>query len=167
MPYQRRFSGSALSSTRRFSGSATWSHEIGLNDDGRTVYDITDDLIVAELQPLGRIMAANGIDYGEIVIEVSANGSHTPKSMYGGPDQLGWPEEYDEERLPESTYIYANKQKYPVPPEIAEQIFAKFEQEINDIDIEIDEPEPPERDYYESVVKDVAKLITEDPDIIA
>ena len=37
---------------------------------------------------------------------------------------------------------------------------------IYEEDVDVYEPEPPEHDFYESVVKDVAKLITEDPDII-
>ena len=176
----------------RFTGSGTWSHEIGLDgDEGRpgAVFDITNDTYPEALQPLGALMQARGIDYGEIVIEFGVSGHHQEKSMYGGPDRLGWPEEHSEEREVEETYIYAQNPewkdvspdeqaamgmrsprkmiKIPVPEPLASAIYAEYEDEINESEWEAPEPDYDDRDPYESIVTKVSNLITEDPDVMA
>jgi hypothetical protein len=170
----------------RIGGSGTWSHEISVDEGSNgQVFDITNETYPEVLQPLGALMMAKGIDYGEIVIEFGVSGYHQEKSMFGGPDRLGWPEEHSEEREIEEVYIYARNTawidgsneyapgsprkmvKIPVPEPLASAIYAEYEDEVNESKFETPEPDYDDRDPYESIVKKVSRLITEDPDIMA
>ena len=152
--------------TRRFSGNGQWIREIAISEDGRTIFDIETEIDEPVFQPLLPLMRAAKIDYCELVVEFSVKGYHTPSSMYGGPDRMGWAEEGDEERTIEGVYLWANQQKIKIPDAIANPILTKFDKEIEEKEYKADEYDPNDREPdFESVIKTVSELITEDIDV--
>ena len=88
-------------------------------------------------------------DNATLIINFKSSGSHTPMSMYGGPDRLGWPEEHDDERLLEDAYLnfeeydgknYIDK-KVSLTREVQEEVFELFIEEVYDT-----EPDWPDED---------------------
>lgn len=151
--------------TRRFSGNGQWTREIAISEDGRTIFDIETEIDEPVFQPLLPLLRSANADAGEIVVEFSVKGYHLPASMYGGSDRMGWAEESDEERELEAVYLYANQRKIKIPDAIANPILVKFNGEIEETEYKADEYDPNDREPdFESVIKTVSELITEDID---
>jgi len=168
---------------RRWSGQGTWTREIFIHADG--VLDVDTESAIPEFQPLLPYLKAANADAGEVVVEFSVRGWHTPASMYGGSDRMGWAEEGDEERTIDQIYLLVDIPKKPpekiqdnplddyedefgygsspqtrkkikIPDAIADPILTKFDSEIEETEYEADEPD------FESVIKTVSEIITED-----
>ena len=67
-----------------------------------TTWNITDTFSIEELcdDDLPEVLAGKGIT--ELEITYRSNGYWERASMYGGPDNLGWPEEGEDERTIEN-----------------------------------------------------------------
>jgi len=75
----------------------------------------------------------------EISINFISNGEHTPMSMHGGPDGLGWPEEGAEERLFQSADVLIDgKLASTLPPEIGQRLFDLFHDQVEAAELEYD-----------------------------
>jgi len=67
---------------------------------------------------------------GELVIEWVSSGYYSPKSMYGGPDNLGHPAEGDDERTLKRAYYLADKVEHPIPLTSQKLLFTKYLSEV-------------------------------------
>ena len=70
--------------------------ELYREKDGRVVDAHTGEALPGGLQPF--VHHPDGFSAYELVINFSSVGYHLDASMYGGPDQLGWPSEHEDER---------------------------------------------------------------------
>ena len=104
--------------------------------DGDVVRD-TDD---KELKPLEGIVKLD--DALELVIDFRSSGSHESASMYGGPDNLGWPEDYADERLLESAYLTDGKTETKLTQAQQDQLFALYSDQIDEVEVEADNDGP-------------------------
>lgn len=125
-------------------------------DDG-VVYDSSDETNDT-IQKLAPVLSKVPDQYGELVLHFRSQGYHEPMSMYGGPDNLGWPEEYDDERTLLQAVLEAGGKKIEIPAPLNEELFQQYINEVNEEEL------PDYDDYYEDVNK-LANAITEDPDI--
>jgi hypothetical protein len=115
---------------RTWDESGTCSIEVVLEEG--ELWDIaTEKPIPAFLVPfLGDALDA------EIIIDFRAKGYYEPASMYGGPDNLGWPAEGDEERLLDEVYLKVDDKKINLPEEIQQKVFDHYEDEIENEEID-------------------------------
>jgi len=104
--------------------------------DGDVVRD-TDD---KELKPLEGIVKLD--DALELVIDFRSSGYHESASMYGGPDNLGWPEDYADERLLESAYLTDGKTETKLTQAQQDQLFALYSDQIDEVEVEADNDGP-------------------------
>jgi hypothetical protein len=80
---------------------------------------------------------------GELVINWLSTGYYEPASMYGGPDNLGHPDEGEDERTLNNAYIHVfspNKLVVEIPKDVQAALFDIYEKKIVDQDV-------PEYDY--------------------
>jgi hypothetical protein len=68
---------------------------------------------------------------GELVIHWLSSGYYDSGSMYGGPDNLGWPPEGDEERTLSNAYIHADS-TIDLPKDVQQELFDVYEKKIMD-----------------------------------
>jgi len=137
-----------LSQTKEWNTNGSYSIEVSLlspngdPDPNGNVYDVThsleNDPTLQHLKPYLQKIPESGY-YGELVIEFSSKGSHTNKSMYGGNDRVGWPEESDEGRVYLDSYIKSNNQKISIDKNIGESLFERFKNSIDEVSIDTDE----------------------------
>jgi hypothetical protein len=73
-----------------------------------------------------------GIEYGELTISFVSTGYSDPGSMYGGPDGVGWPPEYDDER----TVEYITLDNEPVDKALWDEIEGWLHDEIQEEEID-------------------------------
>lgn len=103
--------------------------------DGLRCCDIDDKA----LPMLNIICFAKGFTYGELIIDFTSSGYDDPGSMYGGPDNLGYPPEGDDERLLESAHLVDDDgNEIKLSKEQQDQLFDLYQDEINDTDIDTD-----------------------------
>lgn len=112
--------------------AGTLSRELSLDEEGN-VFDIdtargygSDDF--AMLKPYVTQDC-------ELVINFRSSGYYEPMSMYGGPDNLGWPEEFDDERTPDGASIDGVE----LPAEIISEIFEIYLEEIKEVELDIED----------------------------
>lgn len=82
----------------------------------------------------------NGLqDDAELVIDFTSSGYYDPGSMYGGPDNLGYPPEGDDERL----LVNAEINGLFLTPEQQGELFEFFRDEIEaeELDTELGGPD--------------------------
>jgi hypothetical protein len=73
----------------------------------------------------------------EVFINFTSTGSHQYASMYGGCDNLGWPEEFEEERSFESAEIFVDgKRVATLPQNVGLKLFDLFEERIQKVELE-------------------------------
>lgn len=79
-----------------------------------------------------------GTCWAEVVVEFRSRGSHLERSMYGGPDGLGWPEEHDDERTLIEAYINQDDdgQRVELPKSVQEALFDHYSDSIYETDLE-------------------------------
>jgi hypothetical protein len=70
----------------------------------------------------------------EIVIDFNVKGYYDSGSMYGGPDNLGYPPEGDEERWLDEVYILVDGNKIRLSDEMQEKIFDHYEDEVEEME---------------------------------
>jgi len=79
----------------------------------------------------------------DLEICFTSRGYYQSMSMYGGPDQCGWPEEGDDERTLDCMIVYVHKDTGKIatalPKELADELFEFFREDV-------DHQELPERD---------------------
>jgi len=81
---------------------------------------------------------------GELTIDFLSSGFNDPGSMYGGPDNLGYPPEGDDERLYDDAYVTTcDGDTLQLTKEVGEQLFDFYTDQIHDIELECD------YDYHE------------------
>lgn len=140
----------------------TFFVELYVHDDG-IVYETATDKPNRSIQALLPLLQQ--VDgYGELVIEFRSKGYHDPGSRYGGPDNLGYPPEGDDERTLLQAYIYNSPHKIPVPPQLAQQLWDTYEEQIYEAEID----RSPDYGDYDDINDDITKIadiVTEDPDI--
>lgn len=99
--------------------------EITVNENG--IWDSHNDTELSMLAPYVK-------EHAELTIHFLCNGHYQPFSMYGGPDNLGHPEDGEEERLLD--FVEVNSVK--LPDKIAQQIFNLYESQIENVDVNYD-----------------------------
>lgn len=109
--------------------AGTYSIEIYTHE--LRAYD-TDD---QELSCLSAFCFVHGIADGELIIEFNSSGYNDPGSMYGGPDNLGYPPEGDDERLLDACYIDDRK----VSDAIANELFDLYLSQIEEVELVYDD----------------------------
>lgn len=97
--------------------------EISVDQDG--IWDCHNDI---ELPMLAPFLEENN----ELIINFLCSGFYEPASMYGGRDNLGHPEDGEEERLLESVYL----NQTPLPQNIAHQIFELYQAQIEQEEVD-------------------------------
>ena len=76
-------------------------------------------------------------DSSEVTINFRSSGSYEPASMYGGWDQLGWPEELVDDRELDYAQVFVNGQAAnKLHESIGRKLFDMYESEINDVELE-------------------------------
>jgi len=118
-----------------------------------------------ELEFLRPFMIKARMDHGRIVIDFDAQGYHDPGQMHGGPQGVGYAPEWDDQVEPTNAYLETYeliqgpqgyqediKAKVELPPKVIDALYEVYSEKIND-------------GLHESVTKNIAKTITEDPDI--
>ena len=74
-------------------------------------------------------------NWAELVLEFQSSGFHTPASMYGGPDRMGWAEEGEDERS--MLRVYINEPEAPrLPVEVQTEVFEFYRNRIEDAELE-------------------------------
>lgn len=112
-----------------------FSIEICLID--RKMQDINDKELPT-LQPMSLYFDSEE-DTAELIIDFRSSGFEDPGSMYGGPDNLGYPPEGEDERLIELAYLKLNDVELQLTNEQQETLFDIYENEINDVELEWDD----------------------------
>jgi hypothetical protein len=91
----------------------------------------------------------DGVTGYELVINFLSSGHHTPMSLYGGPDRVGWPEEYEDERTLHSVVAYRemkaggyDKQGVKLSKAAGEALMEHFRARVESAEIE--QPEEPD-----------------------
>jgi len=115
--------------TRRWKNVKGWvSVEVFVNDngdicefEGNKLFE-NNDAVNSKLKPM------IGKKGSELVVYFTSTGSYTPMSMYGGKDNLGWPEEFDDERLYHSATLDSKELDY----DLGNLLFDKFYDKILD-----------------------------------
>jgi len=115
--------------------SETFSTEIFFCIDDGTVWDTLDN----EVPLLYNIMCSGLILEAELIIDFRSVGYNDPGSMYGGPDNLGYPPEGDDERTLEDAYLTTKKGKVKLPLPLQSQLFDFYKDRIDDMEIEPDD----------------------------
>ena len=59
--------------------------------------------------------------------------------MYGGPDNLGYPPEGDDERLLESAHLKLDGVELELTKEQQDKLFDRYEDEIHDVELEAED----------------------------
>jgi len=122
------------------------------------LYDISHDRdlpeglesAILEIVPLDIIKGGNV----ELSVDFQSSGMDEPASMYGGPDQLGWPAQNDEERLVKKVSVFVDgKVVGALPPEVNGIIEQEYAREINGTEIDR-EDEYSRGDYEYDLRKD-------------
>lgn len=106
------------------------SVELGYDDNGN-LFDLHTDKNV-EIDGLKAFVPADGC---ELVINFLSSGFSSPASMTGGPDHLGWPAEFEDERLLDNCSINGQE----LPSELAQLLFDHFENLVKDADVDLSE----------------------------
>jgi len=74
-------------------------------------------------------------EHGELVIKFKASGYHDQGSMYGGPDNLGWPPESDEERVVTEVYIETTR-VIPIDEDDWHELASHYNDGIYEVELE-------------------------------
>jgi hypothetical protein len=106
--------------------------------DGNVVRLVAND---AELPDgLQRWVLENEEDWCELVIRFRSTGYSEPASMYGGPQNVGWPAEYDDERTLVDVQLVidrpSNRTTVFVEEDLAADLFAELLEKIQDADVD-------------------------------
>jgi hypothetical protein len=117
----------------KFNITGNLSIEIGV--DGGDAIDSAFNVLPDFLQEVVKNVIPEG-DYGELILNIRARGCYYPMSMYGGPDNLGWPEELDIEHEVEGAYILFNKQKTKLSDTLYPLLYEHFYDRITDIEFD-------------------------------
>ena len=104
--------------------------------DKKQILDI-DDNPIPELMPQ-RLYFSDEDDAAELIIDFRSSGYDDPGSMYGGPDNLGYAPEGDDERLLETAYLKLDDVELPLTKEQQDLLFDRYSDEINDVELEED-----------------------------
>lgn len=102
---------------------------------GLVALDIDDK----PLEILNTFCFINGIGDAELIIEFTSTGYNDPGSMYGGPDNLGWPPEGDDERLLSNAYLKVDNQVVKLPQRLQNVLFNIYIQQIEAVELEYDD----------------------------
>jgi|APSaa5957512535_1039671.scaffolds.fasta_scaffold181764_1 hypothetical protein len=102
----------------------------------KSVLDINDN-IIPELQEQ-LLYFSDADDTAELIIDFRSSGYDDPGSMYGGPDNLGYAPEGDDERLLETAYLKLDDVELPLTKEQQDLLFDRYSDEINDVELEED-----------------------------
>jgi predicted nucleic acid-binding protein len=78
-------------------------------------------------------------DVAELIIDFTSTGYEDSGSMYGGPDDLGWPPEGDEERFLETAYLLLEGVKIILSKEQQQTLFELYIDEIEAVELECQE----------------------------
>lgn len=106
--------------------------ELGLDDESNLI-DLSSEKSLDLLRPF-----VPDPERSEIVINFLSSGFYEKSSMYGGPHNLGWPAEGEEDREFDSTEILTNGLTCGIlPPEVGQRLFELYESEINDVEIDV------------------------------
>jgi hypothetical protein len=100
--------------------------------DGVSIEELDDTKLPRELHRLG----IDNIDF-----RIHCTGYYEPSSMYGGPEQIGWPAEGDETREIVSIRAWSNGIEIALTPEQsnAASTFPDFRVIVDSADLECDE----------------------------
>lgn len=134
-----------------------------------TIDDDTPTAALRLLEPLIAKLQPSDNEDIQLEIEFNSRGYHDPGSMYGGRDNMGSAPEGGDERTLVGMTLYGPgiEDGTPVPENIAQQLFDIYYDDIENAEVEeagYDDHEP--HDFYESrIIRDVSRLITEDPDV--
>ena len=104
---------------------------------GLTVLDENEQ----ELGMLRNFMIEKEADWGELIIKFSSKGFNDPGSMYGGPHNLGYPPESDDERLLTIVYIQTHIPTIGIiklPEEVQDELFEIYKEDIYEVELEDD-----------------------------
>jgi|TARA_Y100000034_G_C6903283_1_gene418429 hypothetical protein len=115
------------------------SVELYLGEDGKLYCAHDDKKAPDELIPIVKLDADDTV---ELVIEFASTGYHEPSSMYGGPDNLGHPAEWDDERLLTSAYLHGSKEYPPLDKQLQQYLFGYYFAKIEDADIDTEQDDP-------------------------
>ena len=66
-----------------------------------------------------------------LAIEFTSSGFYSPMAMYGGPNNLGHPEEYEDERILKR----ASLDKTELPTGVAKETFQFYEQQVYEVNL--------------------------------
>lgn len=111
----------------------TWSNIPGVfSIEVASVRSVISEYDGDEIPPLYGIVVP---DVDELVIEFVSSGFHTPMSMYGGSDRLGWPEEGSEERELTRAYLLDGKTEIELPRDVQEKLFEHYTKQIYEADL--------------------------------
>jgi hypothetical protein len=105
--------------------------------DKKQILDI-DDNPIPELMPQ-RLYFSDEDDAAELIIDFRSSGYDDPGSMYGGPDNLGYPPEGDDERLLESAHLKLDGVELELTKEQQDKLFDRYEDEIHDVELEAED----------------------------
>ncbi len=96
--------------------------EISVDEDG--IWDCHNDIELPMLAPF-----MNG--QVNLTVNFLCSGFYEPASMFGGPHNLGYPEEGEDERLLDS----ATLEETPLPMDVAKQIFKLYESQVEEAEV--------------------------------
>ena len=139
----------------------SFSIEINIGEEGN-LFDITNDIDLSGQLQSAIIKDVSTIpirldseDQIELVIDFESTGYRDPGSMHGGPDQLGWPPEGDDERIVTNVTLIVNgKPIGELSDEVKKTIEGEYEDIINEIDLDYDSEEDLRVDYEYDLRKD-------------
>lgn len=77
-------------------------------------------------------------DTAELIIDFISTGYNDTGSIYGGPDNLGYPPEGDDERLLESACLLLNGVELILTKKQQETLFGLYELAIDDVELDCD-----------------------------
>lgn len=124
-----------MAGTKWSNVAGQFSIEIYIAD--KQILDINDNPI-PELMPQS-LYFSNEDDTAELIIDFTSSGYDDPGSMYGGPDNLGYPPEGDDERLLESAHLLLDDAELKLTKEQQDKLFDRYEDEINDVELEAED----------------------------
>jgi len=134
------------------------------------IYDITNDrymsselsLAISESVPFEKIKQNHGI---ELAIDFSSSGYNDPGSMYGGPDNVGYPPEGEDERTVTSVKLLLDGALIGSLSEDSKNVNRIVEQEyteeMKNADLDIEYDEDPRGDYEYDLSKDEPRRFNE------
>lgn len=109
--------------------------ELYVDEDGST-WDTDDNDITSILD-----LTVLGLEDAELVIEFTSEGYYDSGSMYGGPDNLGYPPEGDDERLLSEAYLCVNGERiktFCLTKQTQQNLFDRYEDNIQDVEVDTD-----------------------------